>query len=133
MDLSNLEKTSDTVTVELVNPHDFTPITLEDGSPMIVVAYGKFSEQYKRIQTKQQDTRLKRAQRSGGRAPVSAAELAAERLNLVVACVKSWNIVVDGETPECTPANIQSIFERMPWLRDQVEEAMEETQRFLKS
>lgn len=134
MDLSNLEKTSDTVTVELVNPHDFTPITLADGvTPMTVEAYGKFSEQYKRIQTKQQDARLKRAQRSGGRAPVSASELAAERLNLVVSCVKSWNIVVDGATPDCTPANVQSIFERMPWLRDQVEEAMEETQRFLKS
>lgn len=133
-DLSDLEKNSDTVVVELQHPHTFNPIMLDDGkTPMFVEVYGKYSERYKKIQTKQQDSRLKRAQRSGGRAPVSAEELTAERLSLVVACVKSWNIVFKGVTPECVPAEIQIVFEKLPWVRDQVEEAMEDSQRFLKS
>lgn len=134
MDLNKLEKSSDTVIVELLHPIDFSPLMLDDGvTPMSVEVYGKFSDKYKQIQTKFQDARLKRAQRSGGRAPVSAAEIAAERMQLVVSCVKSWNIVVDGKTPDITPSSVQEIFERLPWVRDQVEEAMEETQRFLKS
>lgn len=133
MDLTQFEKKSDTVIVELHNPIDFTPLVLDDGTPMTVEVYGKFSDRYKQIQNSQQNARLKRAQRSGGKIPVTAQELRAERLNLVVSCVKSWNIVLDKKTPDCTPDSVKNVFERLPWVMDQVEEAMEDTQAFLKS
>jgi hypothetical protein len=133
MDLTQFEKKSDTVVVELHNPVDFTPLVRNDGTPMTVEVYGKFSDKYKQVQNSQQNARLKRAQRSGGKVPVTAQELRAERLNLVVTCVKDWNIVLDGETPPCTPDSVKSVFDRLPWVMDQVEEAMEDTQAFLKS
>jgi len=132
MDLNALEVKSETAVVALYHPTENIELKNDDGSSMTVTVCGKYSKRYRVIQQNQQNARLKRAER-GGKMKLSAAEIVADRLELVVSCVDSWNIQLDGVFPECTPENIRSIFERFPWMREQIEVEMEDSQAFLKS
>lgn len=130
MDLKSLEVKSDTTTIVLYHPVDNVPIKNDDGTEMTVTIHGKYSAKYREIQQSQQNARLKRAER-GGKMKLTAAELLADRMDLTVGCVDSWTIQLDGSTPECSPSNVRSVFERFPWMREQIEAEMEDTQAFL--
>jgi len=130
MDLISLEVKSDTTTIVLYHPVDNVPIKNDDDTEMTVTIHGKYSAKYREIQQSQQNARLKRAER-GGKMKLTAAELLADRLDLTVGCVDSWTIQLNGTTPDCTPEAIRTIFTRFPWMREQIEAEMEDTQAFL--
>ena len=130
MDLNSLEVKSDTSVVKLYHPIHNTAMLNDDGSEMTITVHGKYSKRYREIQQNQQNARLKRAER-GGKMKLTAEEILADRLDLTVGCVDSWNIQLDGSVPECTPANVRSIFQRFPWMRENIEIEMEDTQAFL--
>lgn len=130
MDLSSLEMKSDTIAMEVLHPVKHTPITLEDGTPMVVHVHGRYSSVYRSVQQAQQNARLKRTAR-GGKLTITSEEIAADRLDLVARCVASWNILVNGETPAVDRETVKRVFEKLPWLREQVEDAVEDSQGFL--
>lgn len=133
MDLASI-KQSDTTTVELKLPNaEETPLTNDDGSNMSVEVYGSFSDQYRAIVDAQQNLRIKKASKNGGKVTFSAEEVRENRMNLVVGCVKSWNITLNGECPECTPDNVRRIFTEYPFIRVAVEMAIETPDNFLES
>lgn len=130
MDLNSLEVKSEHATITLFHPTENVALSNDDGTPMTVTVCGKYSRKYREIQQNQQNARLKRAER-GGKMKLSAAEIVADRLDLVVGCVESWHIQLDGEYPDCSPALVRSVFERFPWMREQIEVEMEDSQAFL--
>lgn len=130
MDLNSLEVKNDVATIAIYHPTENTIIKNDDGTDMTISVYGKYSRRYREIQQNQQNARLKRAERSN-KLKLTASEIIADRLELTVGCVESWNIQLDGSVPPCTPDNIRSVFERFPWIREQIETEMEETQAFL--
>ena len=117
MDLNSLEVKKETATIALFHPTENTPLTNDDGTPMSVTVYGKYSRKYREIQQSQQNARLKRAER-GGKMKLSASEIVADRLDLIVGCVESWNIQLDGEYPDCllytSPSPRDGLLSRMP-------------------
>lgn len=130
MDLNDLEVKSDTTVVRLYHPITNTPLTNDDGSDMTITIHGKYSKRYRKIQQQQQNARLKRAER-GGKMKLTAEEILADRMDLTCGCVDAWNIQLGGSVPELNQESVRNIFERFPWMREQIEIEMEETQAFL--
>lgn len=130
MDLNKLEVKSDASTVRIYHPTTNIPLKNDDGSDMTITVHGKYSKRYREIQQEQQNARLKRAER-GGKMKLTAEEILEDRLDLTCGCVDSWNIQLDGAVPELTKESVRTIFQRFPWMREQIEIEMEDTQAFL--
>lgn len=131
MDLMNIGKTKETTDVTLYNPVNSEILTNEDGSEMTITVHGPYSKKYKSIAHAQQNRRLQKAQRTGGKLNLSAEEIEASALDLLIKCVDGWNITLGGEQPECSEAKVREVFEALPWVREQVDAALGDAQAFL--
>lgn len=129
MDLGKIVQ-KDTVEVELHLPNG-TPLVNDDGTPMAVVLHGLYSEKYRSVVEKQQGDRIKRSQRMGGKPTIDPKEIRESRTTLLVSCTDSWTITLNGECPKCTEASVRQVYEKYPFIRDQVSDALEEPQAFL--
>ena len=74
------------------------------------------------------------AQLNSRKQGIDAERLEQNNLNVLVACVESWNfygdIAIDGEVPECTPEKVREIFTKHPWIRDQVKAEFDDAESF---
>jgi hypothetical protein len=131
MDLMNIGTTKETTDVTLYNPVNSEILTNEDRSEMTITVYGPYSKKYKTISHAQQNRRLMKAQRTGGKLNLTAEEIEASALDLMVKCVSGWNITLGGEQPDCTEAKVREVFEALPWVREQVDAALGDAQAFL--
>lgn len=131
MDLLNIGKTKETTNVTLYNPITSELLTNEDGSEMTITVHGPYSKKYKSIAHAQQNRRLQKAQRTGGKLNLSAEEIEAAGLDLLVKCVDGWDITLGGEKPEATEAKVREVFTDLPWVREQVDAALGDAQAFL--
>lgn len=131
MDLMNIGTTKETTDVVLYNPVNSEILTNEDGSEMTITVCGPYSKKYKSISHAQQNRRLMKAQRTGGKLNLTAEEIEASALDLLVKCIESWNITVGGKQPDCKESKVRELFEQLPWVREQVESALGDTQAFL--
>lgn len=131
MDLMNIGTTKETTDVVLYNPVNSEILTNEDGSEMTITVCGPYSKKYKSISHAQQNRRLMKAQRTGGKLNLTAEEIEASALDLLVKCIESWNITVGGKQPDCKEAKVRELFEQLPWVREQVDAALGDTQAFL--
>jgi hypothetical protein len=130
-DLLAIGKTKETTDVTLYNPITSEVLTNDDGSEMTVTVHGPYSSKYKSISHQQQNRRLQKAQRTGGKLNLSAEEIEASALDLLVKCVADWNITLGGEKPECNESKVREVFTDLPWVREQVDAALGDAQAFL--
>lgn len=131
MDLMNIGTTKETTDVTLYNPVNSEILTNEDRSEMTITIHGPYSKKYKTISHAQQNRRLMKAQRTGGKLNLTAEEIEASALDLLVKCVDGWNITLSGEQPDCKEAKVREVFEALPWVREQVDAALGDAQAFL--
>ncbi len=131
MDLMNIGTTKETTDVVLYNPVNSELLLNDDNSEMTITVHGPYSSKYKSISHNQQNRRLMKAQRTGGKLNLTAEEIEASALDLLVKCVDGWNITLGGETPDCTEAKVREVFEDLPWVREQVDAALGDAQAFL--
>jgi hypothetical protein len=131
MDLLKIGATKETTDVVLYNPVTSEILLNEDGSEMTITMHGPYSQKYKAVSHAQQNRRLQKAQRTGGRLSLTAEELESSALELLVKCVEDWNITLGGEQPQCTEGKVRDLFEALPWVREQVESAIGDAQAFL--
>lgn len=131
MDLMNIGKTKETTDVTLYNPITSEILLNEDGSEMTITVHGPYSKKYKSIAHAQQNRRLQKAQRTGGKLNLSAEEIEAAALDLLIKCVDGWKITLGGEQPDCTEAKVREVFTELPWVREQVDAALGDAQAFL--
>jgi len=130
-DLLAIGKTKETTDVTLYNPITSEVLTNDDGSEMTVTVHGPYSSKYKAISHQQQNRRLQKAQRTGGKLNMTAEEIEASGLDLLVKCVEDWNITLGGDKPACTESKVREVFTELPWLREQIDSAIGDTQSFL--
>ena len=131
MDLSNIGTTKETSDVTLYNPINSEILVNDDKTEMTVTIHGPYSKKYKSISHAQQNRRLMKAQRTGGKLNLTAEELEASALDLLVKCVDGWNITLGGEKPACKEAKVREVFETLPWVREQADAALGDAQAFL--
>lgn len=131
MDLMNIGKIKETTDVTLYNPINSEILLNGDGSEMTITVHGPYSKKYKAIAHAQQNRRLQKAQRTGGKLNLSAEEIEAAALELLIKCVDGWSITLGGEQPDCTEGKVREVFTELPWVREQVDAALGDAQAFL--
>ena len=91
-----------------------------------ITVAGSYSKTYRRALDAQRERMMK--QRRGS---LTAAQLAKQQLELTAACVIGWQgFLSNGQPYECSKENVIALLDSAPWVRDQVEEAMQDHQSF---
>jgi hypothetical protein len=131
MGIKEIGSPKDTTDVKLVNPEDGEFLRNDDGTVMTITIHGPYSKRYKQVSNEQQNNRLVRAQRTGGKMSLTAEEIEASSLELLVRCTESWNITVDNDIEPFSEDRVREIYTIYPWIREEVEMVFNDTRAFL--
>ena len=125
MDLKNFAPSADTLEVTLRHPGNGEPLLNEgkDEEMTITVAL-PHSKAYKKVLYGITDKNLKTAQANPDKVKTSQ-YLADVSLELVSGITLSWDITLDGKCPKLTQSKAKEIYEEYPWIKTQVEKAVE--------
>jgi hypothetical protein len=117
----------------------YNPATTENLGLFITVL-GKDSDEFQRVSRAQQKKRMEKMSKGGFRntnVPVESSE--ADGIQLLAAVTKSWRqgekqtITLDGRELDCSKDNAAMIYERFPWIREQVDVAIGDRANFIKA
>jgi hypothetical protein len=130
MDLSTLEPTTDSVPVPLRHPVTNEKLLAAGGAPITVNIVGMDSEQFRTRHRAIINRRLS----AGKKAKVTAEEIEAESIDTIAACITGWQqIELDGKPLEYSKGAAKTLLTRLPWLREQLDEAIADRANFLKT
>lgn len=147
MDLEIFEPTKESVFLQLKNPLNDSPLFLkktiqdeagerevdDEDQPIGVYIVGADSEVYKKRRRQIVDRRLEVAQKKK-QVKLSAAEIEDETKQTLVACVTGVkNIKYKGETLEFSHANVFKLITALPWIEEQIDEAIVDRAHFMKA
>ena len=131
MDLMNLIPTTDTIDVVVKHPSTYEPLLNDDGSEMTITVYAPHSKEYKAAVHEQTNIRLKQMQAKGNKAnAITAEELEVATIKMLAKTTKDWNITFGGEQPKFTVEAAKKLYEDVFWIKDQIEEAVTESEVF---
>ncbi len=132
-DLAQLTPVEDGVPMEVVHPETGQVLRDADGKALTITVLGEDSEVYQAHERQSTNRRLKQAQR-GRRGGMTAEQIQAETLELVVACTVGWSgIVYEGAALPFSATNARKLYTALPWLRRQVEQFMGDAGNFFGS
>lgn len=130
MDLSTLEPTPDSVPVPLRHPTTSERLLSDTGAPITISIVGMDSEQFRTRHRAIINRRLN----AGKKAKITAEEIEAESIDTIAACITGWqHVELDGKALEFSKANAKTLLTRLPWLREQLDEAIADRANFLKT
>jgi hypothetical protein len=131
MDLKNLTPTSDTIEVILVHPNTLEPLMNEGTKKreMSITLHAPHSKEYKKLVHEQTDKRLAQMQKSK-KVQISAADLEKSSIDVLAKATKEWDITYDGESPKLSVVKAKEIYTEYFWIKDQLEEAINDTLDF---
>ena len=113
----------------------YHPGTNEDLDITINVL-GKDSDEFQKVSRSQSKKRMAKLSKGGFRATtnVPVEEIEADGIQLLAACTKSWSgIIIDGKAVECSTDNAVMVYERFPWIKEQIDTAIGDRANFIKS
>jgi hypothetical protein len=132
-DLNDLVPTSDTIDVVLKHPTTGETLTNDDdGSDMTITVYAPHTKQYKSAMYKQANSRIKKA---GGKIEdieFDYEELEEASIELFSTITKEWNLTYNGVKPKLSENKAREIYEKIFWIKPQVEEAIASFAGFMK-
>ena len=132
MSLKDIGTVKETVDVELIHPVTGEPLLNGDKSQMTITVHGPYSKVYKKITHDQQNRRLMKAQRTGGKLNLTAEEIEASALDLLVRCTTDWNVTLEGDDKtKYSHEAVREIYVELLWVREQVEAVLSDTRAFL--
>ena len=130
-DLNNLKPKSDVIEVTLLHPSTLEPLPTGQGDYMKVEVFASHSKEYKSVMHEQTNKRIQKAQKNK-KAVFTSEELEGSVLEILSKVTKSWNIVLDGDVPKLTTNSAMEVYQNYPWIKEQVEEAINDNTSFLK-
>jgi len=131
-DLIDLTPKSEELVVALKHPATGEVLKNEDGSDMTITVFAPYSKEYKKVLHEMTNKRLKKLQGKGAK-EITAEELDEISLDSLAKTTKEWNITFSGEKPKLSLAKAREIYERVFWIKAQIEEASEEALGFMKA
>lgn len=132
MSLRDVGAVKDTTSVTLYHPATGKPLLNADKSPMTVLVHGPYSKRYKAVLREQQQARVNDMARGTRRATLDSDEIDAMSNELLVRCVESWDVTLEGDKKlPFSQEAVQSVFAEFPWLRDQLQAVMGNAADFL--
>ncbi len=111
------------------------PLVARNGKPVAVKLLGPDSEVYRDISRAQLKKRLTRTSDAKKLNELDFAEVDADGLELITACVVGWSNVfdTDGKEIPCTKENARKLLEGYPVLREQVDVFVATRTHFIKA
>jgi len=141
-----VEKTIDLAALDTVKGSNigfevsiYNPATNEDLGLFITVL-GKDSDEFQKVSRAQQKKRMEKMSKGGFRntnIPIESVE--ADGIQLLAAVTKSWRqgekqtVTVDGKELACNKDNAAALYERFPWIKEQVDAAVGDRANFIKA
>lgn len=100
----------------------------EDRKPVRMRVAGSYSNRFRRAEQKVRRKALR------GRGKMSAEDLDQQALEIEAACVIEWEGIVSAGRPvPCEPENVVQVLRAMPWVRKQVQRAIDDHAAFFKT
>jgi hypothetical protein len=131
MDLSKLIPKDDTLTITIKHPVTEEPLLKDDGKEMTLTVYLPHSPQYKSVVHEQTQKRLHKMAKGKKGSTFTADDLEQMSSDLLIKTTKDWNIQVDGKSPKFSEATARDLYDKLPWLRDQVADAQNDLEGYL--
>lgn len=132
MDLMDLTPKTDLIVVTIKHPLTEEPLKNEDGSEMTITVYAPYSKEYKSVVHGIANKRLKAAQGKKS-TEYTMEELEAATLESLAKTTKEWNITYDGGKPKLTEAKAKEVYDKVFWIKAQIEGAVETSLDFMKA
>ena len=132
MDLLDLTPKSDVIVVTIKHPATGDVLKNEDNSDMTITMYAPHSKEYKKVIHEMTNKRLEKMQTKGSN-KIKAEELEEIALETLAKTTKEWNITYGGEVPKLSVAKAKEVYDRVFWIKDQIEEAAEDSLDFMKA
>lgn len=131
MDLNDLKPTKDTLEVILLHPKTLDALTNADGSEMTITVYGPHTAPFKAAIHEATNKRIQKAAKNK-KLSVTAEEVEDAGLEFLAKVTKEWDITLGGKKPVADLASVTQVYRDFPWIKDQVNEAIEDINSFLK-
>ncbi|HEY9819108.1 MAG TPA: hypothetical protein V6D20_25345 [Candidatus Obscuribacterales bacterium] len=131
-DLSKLKPEKDTVEVLIKHPITDEDLLNDDGTQMTITVYLPHSKEFKEASYEVQNRRLKAVQKNRGKVDLDAEKLDREALELEAKTIAAWDITYGGKKPKLSLEAAKEVLSDLPWLRDQIAEAVANAQVFTK-
>tara|TARA_R110000822_G_scaffold114707_2_gene246392 strand:+ start:4578 stop:4976 length:399 start_codon:yes stop_codon:yes gene_type:complete len=132
MDLLDFTPKSDELTVVLKHPATGDVLKNDDKSDMTITLHAPHSKEYKKVLHEMTNKRLKKMQ-SKGKPDITAEELEEVSLDSLAKTTKGWNLTYNGEKPELSLDKAREIYDKVFWIKSQIEEASEELLGFMRA
>jgi hypothetical protein len=115
--------------LQLAHPQSGTPL------PIFITVLGADSDLYQTALRTQQRRRMERLAR-GKRTPITPEEIEEDALALLAGITTAWRtapgVTLDGQAfPAFSQNAAKQIYQRFPWIREQVDQAMGDRANFL--
>jgi hypothetical protein len=123
-DLKDLKPKSNTIKVELRHP------STGDLLDMSISVYNPYSPEYKAAMHEQTNKRLMKSAKVR-KQTYTAQELEASALELLASITEGWSITFEGKALKFSREKAVELFSEYPWIKDQLEEALNDTSGFL--
>jgi hypothetical protein len=124
-DLNDLVPTSDTIDVVLKHPNTGEVLTNDDdGSQMTITIYAPHTRKYKSAIYKQANSRIKKAGGKIENVEFDFEDLEQASIELFSSVTKEWNITFGGDKPKLTATKAKEVYEKIFWIKPQIEEAV---------
>jgi hypothetical protein len=127
-DLANFKPKSDEIVVTLkIGDEVLTNDT--DNSDMTWTLYAPHTKEYKEVQYDLTDQIIERAQGDKTYRP-KAKDMAERDFEVLARITKSWNITFNEKKPKLTINKAKELLEDFPFIKEQLEKALEEKEGF---
>ncbi len=125
LDLADIaSKTQNEARFEILHP------STGAGTGIYFTVHSPDSKEYRKFQSTVQNRNLQISRKNSNRLDME--QIAAGALDLLVWSVKGWENVQWSKTElECTETNVRMVFERLPWIKEQVDEFISRRANFL--
>lgn len=130
IDLSQFETGTEGEWLEVLHPVNGQIIRDDEGDPMRIKLVGKDSKEYRKAQRAITERRLKSRSKANR---FDADSLEQEAIDLLVACTLEWEgFAEDGKELEFKPVNVRKVYSAHPWIKEQVDEFVDDRGNFMK-
>jgi len=115
--------------LEILNPVTGDVIQDDDGKAMRFLLVGKDSPEYRKAQRAGTERRLKSRSKKNR---IDADSIEREATEVLAACTKDFeNVSLDGDELICTPISTRKIYTDYPWIREQIDDFVDDRGNFI--
>ena len=130
MDLTDFKPKSDTVEVILRNPSTLEPLTHDDGKEFSITVAAQHTKEFKDSQQVNMDLWLNISEKSKKKKNPTLSQMEKATSEHLARITLDWDLLYNKEKPKLSLKKAEEIYSELPWIRDQIQEAIDDSVDF---